>query len=252
MIFQNREQAGQQLAEKLLAYRGRTDVIVLAIPRGGVPVAFEVARILKAPLDIFLSRKLGVPGQEELAFGALASGGVRVLDRDLISELNLSRKEIDRIAENVERELERREQVYRGNRSPIRIEGKVALLVDDGIATGSSMRAAIKALRQMKPSRLVVAVPVASLQACQKLRSEVDELVCVYAPEYFYAIGQFYEDFSQITDETVSDLLRGAVESAGSSRPGSASAAAGDKSSRKSEPAGDALNEIRTGRRGLE
>ena len=218
MIFEDRVQAGQQLAQKLGAYAGKTDVVVLGIPRGGVPVAFEVAKVLRAPLDIFLSRKLGVPGQEELAFGALASGGVRVLDRGLIRELNLSKEEIDRIAETVKKELERRERVYRGDRPPIKIEGKVTLLVDDGIATGSSMRAGIKALRQMKPSRLVVAVPVAPRQTCKRMKSEVDELICVYTPELFYAIGQFYEDFSQISDEEVTELLRRAAQSVNSSR----------------------------------
>jgi len=212
MVFENRVQAGRQLAKKLSAYAGRKDVIVLGIPRGGVPVAFEVARLLRAPLDIFLSRKLGVPGQEELAFGALASGGVRVLNRDLIKELNLSKEEIDRIVEAVRTELERRERVYRGARAPLKVEGRVALLIDDGIATGSSMRAAIKALRQLKPSQLVVAIPVAPLHTCERMRSEVDEIVCVYTPENFYAIGQFYEDFSQITDQEVTQLLDRAAQ----------------------------------------
>lgn len=238
MIFENRVQAGQQLAKKLGAYAGRTDVVVLGIPRGGVPVAFEIARALRAPLDIFLSRKLGVPGQEELAFGALASGGVRVLDRDLIRELNLSKEEIDRIAETVKKELERRERVYRGDRPPIKIEGKVTLLIDDGIATGSSMRAGIKALRQMKPSRLVVAVPVAPLHTCKRMKSEVDEFVCVYTPELFYAIGQFYEDFSQISDEEVTELLHRAAQSVNSSRPdiGSPTMDAVDEFPRQSFP----------------
>ncbi len=247
MIFEDRVQAGQQLAQKLGAYAGKTDVVVLGIPRGGVPVAFEVAKVLRAPLDIFLSRKLGVPGQEELAFGALASGGVRVLDRGLIRELNLSKEEIDRIAETVKKELERRERVYRGDRPPIKIEGKVTLLIDDGIATGSSMRAGIKALRQMKPSRLVVAVPVAPLHTCKRMKSEVDELVCVYTPEFFYAIGQFYEDFSQVSDEEVTELLHRA-QSVNSSRPdtGSPTMDAVDESSRQSFPPRDAPGWIRS------
>jgi putative phosphoribosyl transferase len=153
MIFEDRVDAGQRLASKLEPYAGRKDVVILGIPRGGVPVAFELGRVLKAPLDIFLSRKLGVPGQEELAFGAVATGGVRVLDRELIEALNISEREIDRITEAVRKELERRERVYRGGRPAIKLEGRTVLLVDDGIATGSSMRAAIDALRQTKPSR---------------------------------------------------------------------------------------------------
>jgi len=200
--------AGRQLAAKLGAYAGRKDVIVLGIPRGGVPVAFEVARALKAPLDIFLSRKLGVPGQEELAFGALATGGVRVLDRDLIAQVGISEREIDQIAASVKKELERRARVYRGLRPALNVKGKTVLLVDDGIATGSSMLAAINALRQMEPARLVVAVPVAPYDTCKRLRSVVDELVCVDTPETFYAIGQFYGDFSQVRDEEVTELIR--------------------------------------------
>ncbi|MGA2510275.1 MAG: phosphoribosyltransferase [Candidatus Acidiferrales bacterium] len=208
MIFDDRVDAGRQLAGKLGAYAGRKDVIVLGIPRGGVPVAFEVARALKAPLDIFLSRKLGVPGQEELAFGALATGGVRVLDRDLIAQVGISEREIDQIAASVKKELERRARVYRGLRPALNVKGKTVLLVDDGIATGSSMLAAINALRQMEPARLVVAVPVAPYDTCKRLRSVVDELVCVDTPETFYAIGQFYGDFSQVRDEEVTELIR--------------------------------------------
>ena len=212
MIFKDRVEAGRRLAEKLKKYAGRHDVIVLGIPRGGVPVAFEVAKALQAPLDIFLSRKLGVPWQEELAFGALTSGGIRVLDWDLIGNLGLPEEEIERITKTVKAELERREHVYRGARPPLQLEGKTALLVDDGIATGSSMRAAIKALKEMKPARVVVAVPVAPLHEYETLPSEVDEMICVYAPEFFYAIGQFYEDFSQTTDEEVKELLRRAAQ----------------------------------------
>lgn len=215
MIFENRVEAGRNLAGKLQKYASRKDVVVLGIPRGGVPVAFEVANALGAPLDIFLSRKLGVPGQEELAFGALATGGVRILDEDLIRKLGISTEEIDRITRTVQAELERREQVYRGHRSALRIEGQTVLLIDDGIATGSSMRAAIEALRELKPAGVVVAVPVAPLSTCNRLRSEVDELVCVYSPEYFFAIGQFYEDFSQVADEEVTELLRRAAHPAG-------------------------------------
>lgn len=213
MIFENRVDAGRQLAQKLKKYAGRKNVVVLGIPRGGVPVGFEVANALKAPLDIFLSRKLGVPGQEELAFGALASGGIRVLDRELIRELGISGEDIERATRTVKKELERRERLYRGDRPPLRVAGKIAVLVDDGIATGSSMRAAIQALQQMGPAQIVVAVPVAPARTCDSLRPEVDELVCIQAPELFWAIGQFYEDFSQVTDQEVTELLRRAEPS---------------------------------------
>ena len=208
MIFGDRVDAGRRLAEKLRAYANRDDVIVLGIPRGGVPVAFEVATALNAPLDVFLSRKLGVPGQEELAFGAVATGGVRVLDQDLIEGVGISKREIEEITHRVRMELERRERVYRGARPPLDLQGKIAILIDDGIATGSSMRAAINALRQHKPARVVVAIPVAPLSTCHRLRPEVDELICVHMPESFYAIGQFYADFSQVADEEVTDLIR--------------------------------------------
>jgi len=208
MIFDDRVDAGRRLAQRLHAYAKRGDVIVLGIPRGGVPVAAEVATALGAPLDVFVSRKLGVPGQEELAFGAVATGGVRVLDRDLIESVGISKQEIEQITERVRGELERRERLYRGSGPPLQLEGKIAILVDDGIATGSSMLAAIQALRHLKPARIVVAVPVAPLSTCHRLRSEVDELVCVHMPEEFYAIGNFYSDFSQVADEEVTELLR--------------------------------------------
>jgi putative phosphoribosyl transferase len=200
------------LAEQLHAFANRKDVIILGIPRGGVPVAYEVAKALNAPLDIFVSRKLGVPWQEELAFGAIATGGTRVLDREIIEAIGISDEEIEQITVRVKKELERRENLYRGDRSPLRIDGLTVILVDDGIATGSSMRAAINALRQMKPARIVVAVPVAPQSTCKQLRSEVDQLVCVYMPEEFYAIGQFYEDFSQVADEEVTTLLHRAAQ----------------------------------------
>ncbi|MGA8145848.1 MAG: phosphoribosyltransferase family protein [Candidatus Acidiferrales bacterium] len=207
MAFQDREEAGRKLAEQLHEYANRKDVIVLGIPRGGVPVAFEVAKALNAPLDIFLSRKLGVPGQEELAFGAIATGGTRVLDPEIIEAAGISEEQIEQITAKVKKELERRENLYRGSRIPLKVEGLTALLVDDGIATGSSMRAAINALRQMNPARIVVAVPVAPLSTCNRLRPEVDKLICVHTPVDFYAIGQFYEDFSQVGDEEVTALL---------------------------------------------
>jgi putative phosphoribosyl transferase len=211
MIFRDREQAGRKLAEQLQLYANRKDVIVLGIPHGGVPVAFEVAKALCTPLDIFLSRKLGVPGHEELAFGALATGDTRVLDREIIEAVGIPEEQIDQITARVKKGLEQRENLYRGARPPLKVEGLTVLLVDDGIATGSSMRAAIKALRQMKPAHLVVAVPMAPLSTCNRVKREVDDLVCVYAPKDFYAIGQFYEDFSQVADEEVAELLRRVV-----------------------------------------
>jgi putative phosphoribosyl transferase len=212
MVFRDREEAGRKLAEQLHAYANRTDVIVLGIPRGGVPVAFEVARALDAPLDIFVSRKLGVPGQEELAFGAVATGGTRVLDWEIVDAIGISEEQIQQITAKENKELERREKLYRGARAPLKVYGLTVILVDDGIATGSSMRAAVNALRQMRPARIVVAVPVAPLSTCNRLRSEVDELVCVHMPEEFYAIGQFYEDFSQVADEEVTRLLHRAAQ----------------------------------------
>ncbi|MBZ5644901.1 MAG: dienelactone hydrolase family protein [Acidobacteriia bacterium] len=211
-LFQNRAEAGRKLAALLHAYANRKDLIVLGIPRGGVPVAFEVAKALHAPLDIFLSRKLGAPGQEELAFGALATGGTRVLDWEIIEAIGISEEQIDQITAKVKKELERRANFYRGARPPLKVEGLTVLLVDDGIATGSSMRAAIQALRQMKPARIVVAVPVAPQSTCSRLGREVYELICVHSPQDFYAIGQFYEDFSQTADEEVTELLRQAAE----------------------------------------
>lgn len=212
VIFRDREEAGRKLAEQLSAYANRKDVIVLGIPRGGVPVAQEVAKGLNAPLDIFVSRKLGVPWQEELAFGAIATGGTRVLDHEIIEAVGISDEQIEQITARVKKELERRENLYRGNRPPLKIDGLTVILVDDGIATGSSMRAAIKALRRMNPAQIVVAVPVAPQSTCKLLKSEVDRLVCVYMPEEFYAIGQFYDDFSQVADEEVTRLLHRAAQ----------------------------------------
>jgi len=207
VIFLNRADAGRRLAKELSAYADRSDVVVLGIPRGGVVVAFEIAKALHVPLDIFVSRKLGVPGQEELAFGAVSSGAVRILDQEIVSALAISEKQIEECSQAARRELERRERLYRGSRPPLAVEGRTVILVDDGIATGSSMRAAIQALRQLKPARLAVAVPVAPQATWTRLKREVDDLVCVQTPKYFYAIGQFYEDFSQVDDEEVSALL---------------------------------------------
>jgi putative phosphoribosyl transferase len=207
MTFANRTEAGQALAVLLRKYANRDDVIVLGAPRGGVPVALEVATDLRAPLDVFVLRKLGVPGREELAFGAIASGGVRILDRDIVEGLGITGLDIARVTRAEEQELERRERAYRGGRPPLDVSGLTVILVDDGIATGSSMRAAIRALRQMKPARIVIAVSVAPPSTCTRLQLEVDELVCLEMPEPFYGVGQFYDDFSQVSDEEVKELL---------------------------------------------
>ena len=207
MIFHNRNVAGRLLARKLEHYAGQSDVLVLAIPRGGVPVAFQVAAKLGAPLDVFVVRKLGVPSQPELAFGAIASGGIRILDEQIVESMGVSEQEIEQIAAEQRAELNRRERVYRGRRAPLHLENKTVILVDDGIATGASTRAAIAALRQLKPARIVLAAPVAPASTCRSLRREVDDLVCLDTPESFYAIGQFYEDFSQVSDDEVTTLL---------------------------------------------
>jgi putative phosphoribosyl transferase len=208
MIFHDRNDAGRKLAKALDSYAAREDVLVLGIPRGGVPVAFQVAAELEAPLDVFVVRKLGVPQQEELAFGAIATGEIRILDAQIVESVGISEMEIERITAKEIQELNRRERVYRGNRTPLHLESKTVILVDDGIATGASTMAAITALRKLKPARIVLAVPVAPASTCARLRREVDNLVCLDTPETFYAIGQFYEDFTQVSDEEVTSLLR--------------------------------------------
>jgi putative phosphoribosyl transferase len=207
MIFSNRTEAGQKLTLRLKQYANRSDVMVLGAPRGGVPVAYEIATVLDAPLDVFMLRKLGVPGREELAFGAIASGGVRILDRDIVEASKITSFDIARVTRIEEQELERREQAYRGGKPPLDVKGMITILVDDGIATGSSVRAAIRALRQMKPARIVVAVPVVPPETCARLLAKVDEFVTLETPELFYGVGQFYEDFSQVSDEEVKELL---------------------------------------------
>jgi putative phosphoribosyl transferase len=212
MLFQDRTEAGQVLAGRLSEYANRADVLVLALPRGGVPVAYEVARALHAPLDIFLVRKLGVPGREELAMGAIASGGVRVLNEDVVRELRIPPDIIAAVAAGEQRELERREQAYRGNRPPLDVRNRTVILVDDGLATGSTMRAAVAALRRKGPARIVVAVPVGSAETCAEFHDEADETVCARTPEPFYAVGRWYEDFTQTTDEEVHELMQRAAE----------------------------------------
>lgn len=205
--FRDRVEAGRVLAERLEEYAGRADVIVLALPRGGVPVGFEVARQLGVPLDVFLVRKLGVPGREELAFGAIASGGATVLNEEVVASLGIDGETIAAVARREQAELERREEAYRGTRAPPDVAGKVVLLVDDGLATGASMRAAVKALRHLGPERIVVAVPTAARQTCEDFRPDVDDIVCAMTPEPFLAVGMWYQDFSETTDDDVRALL---------------------------------------------
>jgi len=207
MLFRDRTEAGQILAEKLAAYAHCPDVLVLALPRGGVPVGYEVAQALHAPLDVFLVRKLGLPGQEELAMGAIASGGIRVLNEEVIDKLNIPEEVIDAVAAEEQQELIRRERSYRDGRPPPDVRGRTVILVDDGLATGSTMRAAVAALRQQGPACIVVAVPVGAAETCAELQRQADKVVCVHTPEPFYAVGAWYEDFSQTTDEEVRDLL---------------------------------------------
>jgi predicted phosphoribosyltransferase len=211
MLFQDRFQAGRLLASKLSYLANRPDVVVLALPRGGVPVGYEVAKALNAPLDVFVVRKLGVPGHKELAMGAIASGSVRVLNENVIRRLGIPNEVVETVAEEEERELERREREYRDGRPPIEIRGRTVILVDDGLATGSSMRVAVLALRKKNPAQIIVAVPVAAPATCAEFESEVDQVICAVTPEPFWAVGQWYTDFSQTSDEEVRDLLRRAA-----------------------------------------
>ena len=213
MIFENREAAGRQLVRLLEHLANRADLLVLGIPRGGISVAFQVASALHAPLDVFLSRKLGVPGHEELAFGAISAGGGCYIDEQMVRTAGISPQQIERVITEVRQELGRRASLYRGDRPPLQVTGKTVLLVDDGIATGASVYAAIQALRQIKPSRLILAVPVAPPSTCEGLRPFVDELICLYTPDPFYAVGGFYQDFAQVEDQEVIDLLQRAGES---------------------------------------
>ena len=207
MLYHDRSDAGRELARKLVNYYDRPDVIVLALPRGGVPVGYEVAKALKAPLDVFVVRKLGTPGQPELAMGAIASGGVRVLNKQVISALAIPEHLIEVVAREETEELRRRELQYRGTRPPIEARGKTVILVDDGLATGSTMKAAARALRLQGAARIVIAVPVAAAQSGEAVRAEADEVVCGATPDQFWAVGQWYRDFEQTTDEEVRDLL---------------------------------------------
>jgi len=216
--YQDRRHAGVELAERLDQYKARNDVVVLALPRGGVPVAFEVARALDAPLDVFVVRKLGLPDYPELAMGAIASGGVRVLNDDVVSWYRVPGAVIDKVAHDEQAELERRERAYRNGRAPVELKGRVVLLIDDGLATGSTMKAAVKAVRAHGPSRVVVAVPVGSPETCQEFAEVADEIVCARAPDRFAAVGQWYRDFSQTTDDEVRRLLHGASQTVSRTR----------------------------------
>jgi predicted phosphoribosyltransferase len=208
VAYDDRRDAGRALARRLVErYAGRADVLVLALPRGGVPVGYEVARALKAPLDVFLVRKLGVPGQEELAMGAIASGGARVLNRDVLDALRIPPETVAEVAAVEARELARRARAFRGHRPEPDVAGKTVIVVDDGLATGSSARAAVAALRALRPARLVVAVPVGSAGTCATLAAEADEVVCAATPRHFRAVGAAYEDFAQTTDDEVRELL---------------------------------------------
>src|SRR5207249_2545177 len=223
MRYRDRIEAGQQLAEKLMIYANRPDVLVLALPRGGVPVSFAVAEVLHAPLDIFLVRKLGVPGHEELAMGAIATGPggnpVRVINHEVVSALRIPDRVIDEVAAAEQQELIRRERAYRAGRPPLDVRNRAIILIDDGLATGSTMRAAALALKQQEPKRLIVAVPVAARETCEEFRNEVDEVVCAITPEPFQAVGLWYDDFSQTTDDEVRALLARARRPAARSRP---------------------------------
>ncbi|MDX1662568.1 MAG: phosphoribosyltransferase [Candidatus Promineifilaceae bacterium] len=207
-LFEDRIDAGHKLARELMEYKDDEDAIVLALPRGGVPVAYPVAEALEAPLDIFLVRKLGVPGREELAMGAIASGGVRVLNHTVVDALDIPERVIDAVAEKEQEELERRERAYRGNRQAPELEGRTVILVDDGLATGASMRAAVAGLRARNPEEIVVAVPTAAPETCEMFEEEVDDIICAVTPHPFYGVGFWYENFSQTTDDEVRNYLQ--------------------------------------------
>lgn len=220
MRFKNRKEAGERLTHDLKQYANQPDVIVLGLPRGGVPVAYEVARGLNAPLDVWLVRKLGTPSQEELAMGAIACGGTRIVNTDLVRSLNVSEQAINQVAAKEQRELERRKTAYRGDRPPLELRDRTVILVDDGLATGASMQAAAMALRQHNPQQIIAAVPVAAPETCHNFQAKVDKMVCSETPHPFYAVGLWYEEFDQTTDQEVRDLLEQSTsqQPAGSTR----------------------------------
>lgn len=210
--FENREQAGEMLAQHLSAYAGRTDAIVLALPRGGVPVGYVVAKHLQLPLDVFLVRKLGMPGHEEFAMGAISSGGTRFLQEDVVHSYGISERVIDTVAQGELLELERQEKLYRAGRPPLELAKRVVILVDDGLATGSTMKAAALAVRKANPAKIIVAVPVGAAESFEKLRSDVDDIICLRTPDPFYAVGTWYENFTQTSDDDVIRLLDDAAQ----------------------------------------
>ena len=211
MYFRNRAEAGQVLARRLQQYKNQPDTLVLGLPRGGVPVAYEVARELNAPLDVFIVRKLGVPGHEELGMGAIATGGVRILHEGIIREFGISQELIDSVSEREQAELDRRNRLYRGDRPAPAIKDRTVVIVDDGLATGSTMKAAIQAVRQQAPRRLIAAVPTAPAETCEQVKETADEVVCAITPDPFLAVGGSYADFSQTTDEEVRELIASAA-----------------------------------------
>ena len=211
MYFRNRTEAGQVLARRLQQYKNQPDVLILGLPRGGVPVAYEVARELNAPLDVFIVRKLGVPGHEELGMGAIATGGVRILQDGIVRELGISPQTIEAVSAREQAELERRERLYRGDRPAPTIKGRTVVIVDDGLATGSTMKAAIQAVRQQDPRQVIVAVPTAPSETCEQLKESADHVVCALTPEPFFSVGGSYADFTQITDGEVRDLIASAA-----------------------------------------
>lgn len=212
LLFQDRTDAGQQLAQKLNEYAGRPDVVVLALPRGGVPVAYEVAQALQAPLDVFLVRKLSLPGHEELAMGAIASGGVRILNQEVINAMRIPGDVIDAISQREQQELARQEQIYRNDNPTPSLQDQIAILVDDGLATGASMAAAVMALRAREPEEIVVAVPIGDTESCERFAQRVDRMICLETPDPFFGVGLWYENFTQVRDEEVRDLLIRAAE----------------------------------------
>jgi putative phosphoribosyl transferase len=238
--FRDRTEAGQLLSTKLAAYDHRPDVLVLALPRGGVPVAFEIARDLHAPLDVVIVRKLGVPGEKELAMGAIASGGIRVLNEDVVQMLVIPVEVINKVAAREQHELERREQLYRGDRPAYDVHGRTIILVDDGIATGATMRAAVAGVRLQQPARIIIAVPAAASSTCEEFATEVDELVCIIRPKDFFAVGFWYENFSQTSDEEVRFLLQQAAREQSTmsqKQPGTPGAAGHERKARATSPA---------------